>query len=148
MADKQIQQPDGKPGSRQSIFLNWERKSHDCIDFKKAYVDMAGDLVAGLLLSQIIYWHLPSKDGAASKLRVYRDGEYWLVKQRTDWWDEIRVKPDRFDAACKKLVERGLIVKRYGRFNGLRTMSLRINWDRFLDLWDAMDGDAGPELGK
>jgi len=42
-------------------FLSWELTTRDTIDFKKIYVDIAGDLIAGLLLSQIIYWHLPSK---------------------------------------------------------------------------------------
>ena len=36
-------------------FLAWEKASRDSIDFKKIYVDVAGDLIAGLLLSQIIY---------------------------------------------------------------------------------------------
>jgi len=43
-------------------FLAWERASRDTIDFKTAYVDVAGDLVSGLLLSQIIYWHLPGEN--------------------------------------------------------------------------------------
>jgi len=57
-------------------FLAWEEKTRDTVDFKTAYVDMTafteedvallggdnrskverGDLVSGLLLSQIVYW--------------------------------------------------------------------------------------------
>ena len=53
-------------------FLSWEAKSRDIIDFKKIYVDIADDLIAGLLLSQIIYWHLPNEHGK-TKLRVQKD---------------------------------------------------------------------------
>ena len=44
-------------------FIAWEQVSRDTIDVKRCYVDIAGDLVAGILLSQIVYWHLPDKDG-------------------------------------------------------------------------------------
>ena len=73
-----------------SDFLLWETASRDTIDFKTIYVDMAGDLIAGLMLSQIIYWYLPAKDGS-SKLRICRDNYYWIAKGREDWWDEIRI---------------------------------------------------------
>jgi hypothetical protein len=52
-------------------FLAWEAASRDTIDFKKIYVDMADDLVAGLLLSQVVYWFLPDRNGNL-KLRVRR----------------------------------------------------------------------------
>jgi hypothetical protein len=116
-------------------FLQWEAASRDTVDFKKAYVDMADDLVAGLLLSQIVYWYLPGKDGK-SKLRVSKHGYMWLAKQRTDWWDEVRITPRQFDRACKVLVEKGLIVKECFRFNGLRMVHLRIDMKRFMELWE------------
>ena len=48
-------------------FLKWEETDYDSIKVKRIYIDIAEDLVAGLLLSQIIYWHLPSKkDGIVS----------------------------------------------------------------------------------
>jgi hypothetical protein len=116
-------------------FLQWEAASRDTVDFKKAYVDMADDLVAGLLLSQIVYWYLPDKSGK-SKLRVFKHGHWWLAKQRSDWWDEIRITPRQFDRACKVLVEKGLLVKECFRFNGLRTVHLRIDMQRFMELWE------------
>ena len=84
-------------------FLTWEKASKDTIDFKKVYVDVSGDLIAGLLLSQIIYWHLPSKDGK-SKLRVHKKDKTWLAKQRSDWWDEIRITPKQYDRAIGKVL--------------------------------------------
>jgi hypothetical protein len=44
-------------------FLLWEKASKDTIDVKRVYIDIAGDVVGGIILSQIIYWHLPSKKG-------------------------------------------------------------------------------------
>jgi hypothetical protein len=131
-----------------SKFLSWETTTRDTIDFKTAYVDMAGDLVAGLLLSQIVYWHLPGKDGR-SKLRVYKDGHFWIAKQRNEWWNEIRITPKQFDRACKVLVDKGLVVKSYHRFNGLRTMHVRLLPDAFMQQWDQVVEQRGnPQLTK
>lgn len=131
-------------------FLRWETTTRDTIDFKKTYVDMTGDLIAGLLLSQIVYWHLPDKKGQ-SKLRVYKDGFYWIAKQRDDWWDEVRIRPKRFDRACDILVKKGIVVKAYYRFNGLRMMHLRIDHSVFMELWEqgvspqSPDGEDRPD---
>lgn len=112
-------------------FLLWEQATRDCIDVKKIYVDMADDLVAGILLSQIVYWNLPSKQGK-TKLRVEKDGYLWLAKGREDWWDECRIKPRQFDTAFKKLEEQGLVEKKTFKFNGDPTIHIRILWDKFL----------------
>ncbi|GAJ09042.1 unnamed protein product, partial [marine sediment metagenome] len=80
-----------KPEDRMfNDFLAWEKASRDTIDFKKIYVDITGDLIAGLLLSQIIYWHLPNKDGE-TKLRVIKKNRPCIAKARHDWWDEARI---------------------------------------------------------
>lgn len=116
-------------------FLSWEQASRDTIDFKTIYVDMADDLIAGLLLSQIVYWYLPSKKGG-SKLRVFKDGYYWIAKARHEWWDEIRVKPRQIDRAITKLEEKGIIVSHVYRFNNAPTTHIRIDKEGFLAAWD------------
>ena len=115
-------------------FLLWERASRDTIDFKKIYVDMADDLIAGLALSQIVYWYLPAKDGS-SKLRVFKDGYYWIAKGREDWWDEIRISTRQVDRALKILEEKGLIVTHLYRFRGAPTKHVRIDTKNFLEAW-------------
>jgi hypothetical protein len=117
-------------------FLQWEEKSRDTIDFKKAYVDMAGDLVAGLMLSQIVYWYLPSRAGDA-KLRVERDDHQWLVKTREDWWEECRLSPREVDRARKVLETAGLIEVKLFKFNGSPTLHIRILEHAFLESWEA-----------
>lgn len=112
-------------------FLLWEQATRDTIDVKKIYIDMADDLVAGILLSQIVYWFLPSKQGR-TKLRVKKNGHLWLVKGREDWWDECRIKPRQFDTAFKKLEEQGLVEKKTLKYNSDPKIHIRILWDKFL----------------
>jgi hypothetical protein len=118
-------------------FLEWERASQDTVDFKTIYVDMAGDLVAGLLLSQIVYWYLPSKKDGRSKLRVYKDGHHWIAKARKDWWDELRIRAKRADRALSILEEKGLIVTAVYKFNRAPTKHIRIVKEKFLTAWTA-----------
>jgi hypothetical protein len=128
-------------------FLLWEAKSRDTIDFKKIYVDIAGDLIAGLLLSQIIYWYLPGEKGK-TKLRVLKQGYYWIAKERNDWWDEIRITPKQFDRASNILTRKGIIVKDHFRFNGLRTVHIRLEYDCFMELWQTeLERPAFPQRG-
>lgn len=117
-------------------FLAWEVASRDTIDFKRIYVDVTadpaevadrGDLIAGLLLSQVVYWFLPSKD-KKSRVFVRRDGKLWLAKEREDWWEEIRISPKQFDRAAKILVNRGLTETRVLKFNGNPTCAISPNF--------------------
>jgi len=118
--------------SRQE-FLAWEQASRDTIDVKRCYVDLAqGDLIAGILLSQIVFWHLPAKNGAADKLMVEKDGEKWLAKGRADWWDECRITPKQYDRAAAILEGIGVIETRTMRFGGSPTKHIRVCWEAFL----------------
>lgn len=113
-------------------FLRWEETSYDAINVKRIYVDIAGDLIAGVLLSQIVYWHLPSKQGE-SKLRVMKDGHLWLAKGREDWWDECRITPKQFDRAITLLVSKGVVVKRLFRFGGSPMIHIRLVPEALMD---------------
>lgn len=106
-------------------FLRWEETSHDVIKVKRIYIDVAGDMIAGILLSQIVYWYLPSKSGQ-SKLRVKKDGSLWLAKGREDWWEECRISPWQFDRAVALLAEKGVIEKKRFRFEGSPTVCVRL----------------------
>jgi hypothetical protein len=115
-------------------FLLWEATTRDTIDFKKIYVDMTHDIVAGLMLSEIVYWHLPSKRGE-NKLRVQKQGEWWIAVSRAEWWDRIRLSPRQADTAIKKLIDCNLIEKRLFKFDGQPTVHVRLLWDNFLTLF-------------
>lgn len=114
-------------------FLLWEKTSRDTIDFKRIYIDVTGDLITGLLLSQIIYWHLPDDKGK-SKLRVHRKGRYWLAKQRTDWWDEVRITPKQYDRAITRLAGLGIIEVENSMFNGKKTPCIHLYQDNLIQL--------------
>lgn len=107
-------------------FYEWERASRDVIDVKRCYVDIAGDLASGILLSQIIYWFLPDKDGKL-KLRIQREGEFWLAKNRTDWWDECRITKKQFDRSITVLRDKGLVTTKRFRFRGSPTVHIKLN---------------------
>lgn len=112
-------------------FLANEKASKDTIDVKRIYIDMAGDLVGGVLLSQIVFWHLPGENGN-SKLRVYHKGEYWIARGREDYWDDCRLTAKQFDRAIKELEELNLVVTDVIKFNGSPMKHVRIDWQVFL----------------
>ncbi|WP_242063532.1 hypothetical protein [Nostoc sp. FACHB-892] len=118
----------------QDSFLAWEARSRDTIEVKRCYVDVAGgDLIAGILLSQIIYWHLPDHEGQP-RLKIERDGSKWLAKKREDWWKECRVTPKQFDTGIKLLESKNLIVTALYKFGNSPTKHIRIDWENFLEL--------------
>lgn len=129
-------------------FLSWEQASRDTIDFKRVYVDLANDLVAGLVLSQIVYWYLPDKRGQ-TKLRVSKDNYLWIAKQRSEWWDEIRVGPRQLDRAIKILEKADLIETKVHRFDGSPMKHIRLKWETFLPACKIKSGNPpeNPYLG-
>ena len=114
--------------SELSNFLAWEHASRDTIDVKKIYIDIAGSLVGGVLLSQIIFWHLPNRTGQ-SKLSVKQDDHFWLVKKQEDWWDECRISPKEYRLAISEMESKKIIIKKIFKYEGNPTTHLRLNWD-------------------
>lgn len=112
-------------------FLAWEKATRDTIDFKKIYVDVASDVVAGLMLSEIVYWHLPDKHGQ-TKLRVEHEGTMWIAIRRYQWWERVRVSPRQADRGLAILEEQGLIARDIFKFNGEPTTHVTLVWVRFL----------------
>lgn len=118
-------------------FWGWEKTSIDTIDFKKIYADIAEDVVAGLLLSQIIYWNLPEKNNPEkSKLRVRRGGKWHLVKSREDWWEECRISPRQVDRCLKILKDKKIVETEVHKFGELHTPTtfIHLKMDVFLPL--------------
>uniref|UniRef100_A0A6M3Y4H9 Replication protein n=1 Tax=viral metagenome TaxID=1070528 RepID=A0A6M3Y4H9_9ZZZZ len=115
----------------QDWFFDWEKASRDTIDVKRCYIDIAGDLVAGILLSQIIYWFLPGKSN--TKLHIERDGIMWLAKGRSDWWDECRITTKQFDRAATVLRDEGLIMTGLYRFRGSPTVHITLCLDTLVE---------------
>lgn len=91
-----------------------------------SYVDIAEDLIAGILLGQIVYWYMPNEQGR-TKLRVKKNGEFWLAKGREDWKEEIRITPKQYDRAIKILISKGLVEVQKFKFNGAPTNHIKLN---------------------
>lgn len=96
----------------------------------KPYVDMTGDLIAGLLFSQIMYWCMPNNEGK-TRLRVKHENVLWLAKTREDWYSEIRISPKQYDRAIKILKDKGLVETKLFRFGGSPTVHIRPNLDTY-----------------
>jgi competence protein ComGC len=116
-------------------FIKWERSSIDTIDVKRVYIDVAGDIIAGILLSQIIFWFLPNKEGK-NKIRITKKGVEYLAKNRTNWLEECRIKPRQYDTAIKKLKEKGVVEVKNSLFNNKRTPLITVNFRKLIELID------------
>lgn len=108
-------------------FLTRSKQERDVIAVRRSYVDMAcGELGAGVLLSQIVYWHEPDDEGN-SRLRVEKDGHLWIAKGRSDWWEECRITAKQFDHYAEILEANQLIYSKLYRFAGSPTKHVRLN---------------------
>lgn len=106
------------------LFLT-EELSKELFTVRLIYVDMCGDLIAGIILGQIAYWY-SSNTPTTTKLRVLKEGKLWLVKRREDWWRECRITPKQVDRALKILKTKGLVeIKRF-KFKGVPTQHIRL----------------------
>lgn len=117
-------------------FLYWEATSKDTIDFKRIYVDMTGDIVAGLMLSEIVYWHLPSRSGH-TKLRVEHDGKLWIAVRRYEWWDRARISPKQADRCLETLRDLGIIETAIYKYDGSPTIHIRLLEDGFMHSFES-----------
>lgn len=114
-------------------FLAWSMSSKT-IAFKAIYAQITGDIIAGLLLSQIIFWHLPSENGK-SKLRIERNGRFWIAKKRTDWVKEIWISDRQYDRVIKHLSKDdegkglGVVDVEIYKFSGVNQPHIALNYD-------------------
>lgn len=75
-------------------FLSWHSETRNSLDVKNIYVDMADNLIAGLVLSKIVSWYLPDKDGDQNK-SIEINGVTWFVKEHDQWYAECRLTRSR-----------------------------------------------------
>ncbi|MDN5317236.1 MAG: hypothetical protein PWR08_1361 [Thermoanaerobacterium sp.] len=109
-------------------FIQYEKMSRDTIDVKRIYIDIAGDIVTGVLLSQIVFYYLPDDEGK-TKLKVMHDNKLWLAKTREDWWKECRISPKQFDRSIKILENKKIVTTKIMKFNGNPTKHICLNLD-------------------
>lgn len=116
--------------------LAWAR-GNSPIAVHPAYIRMAGDVGAGVLLSQIVYWHSDTKEGQR-RGGVDRDGETWVAKPAGEWARELGLDPDSGQGPAKvvrryltHLQAAGLVETDVFKFNGAPTLHVRVRWENF-----------------
>lgn len=123
-----------------SYFDGWtsnEAADQDVIKVKRVYIDMCGgNLVDAVLFSQIMYWHGKDKTGK-TRLRVERDGHWWLAKRYEDWNEECRINANTARDAIKRLCDIGLLEKKIFHFQGRPIVHIRIVHEVFQRLAEA-----------
>lgn len=112
-------------------FLREDNLSRDVIAVRRIYVRISGDLAAGVMLSQIIYWFLDDRHGN-KKTTINFDGEDWIAKKLSDWDDECVLSPDQARRCLKLLIDKGLIVCVNRKFNGTPTTHIRVVKDAMI----------------
>lgn len=112
-------------------YLHSDAAANDSIALKRAYIDMCdGNLYDAVMLSQIVYWHTPNKK-RESRLKVFRDGFYWLAKRYEDWHEECRIDTATARKCIDRLIKRGLLIKKIYHFEDKPTVHIRINPEGF-----------------
>lgn len=92
------------------------------------YIDITGDLIQGTLLARIMYWFEEGKN-KKTKVRIFKDGYFWIAKQRRDWWEEIRITERQYDKAIKELEKKGFVELAKYKFNSMPTIHIRPDYD-------------------
>ncbi len=101
---------------------------NDKLLMRRAYIDLCGgDHVMACIFSQLMYYSHPDSTGKPSRMRVKRDGHYWLAKQHSDWSEECRVPTDMARRKIDHMRILGLVIAKNYRFDGKKTQHLRIN---------------------
>lgn len=94
---------------------------------RRGYIALLdGDILAALMLSQIVYWYLPEKKTGKAKLRVPHEGKYWLAKSHKGWFDECGFSQDQTRRCLKVLKDRGIVEVKTFKFDGAPTVHVRL----------------------
>lgn len=97
---------------------------------KAAYVHLAGDYVAGAVLSQLVYWFKPDGNGVP-RARVVVDGELWFAKSYRGWYEDYGFGRHQMIRALHSLEAKGLVRTRivqtpFGRMLGAQPQEAAI----------------------
>lgn len=117
-------------------FLSFIADGEDIISFRKSYVDITDSLIAGMMLNEIIFWHLPNRETGQSKLRVIHEDKEWLAISKVDWYNRARITSSQARTGENRLIELGFINVRVFKFNGVPTTHYSLNWDFFLNTFE------------
>lgn len=101
------------------------KKLQGYIWYNPLFIHALSDVGAGLLLSRLVFWFSPNKKGD-SKVKVKKEGKFWVAKTRQEWGTEIGLTPKQFDRACGVLETHGLIESKVMIFSGRKAVHLSL----------------------
>jgi hypothetical protein len=97
------------------------------------FTKLTQSLTAGMLLAQIVFWHLPGKTGK-SKLRVgVKKGYWWVAKTREEWMKETGLTLKQYKSAIRLLVSKNLVVVQQMPWIDENLRRLNVSHIRLLD---------------
>ena len=105
------------------------------------FVAVGGDVVVGLLLSQIYWWETHAKKGKDKKI-IERDGFTWVAKTYKEIQNETGLTKKRQLRASSVLKGLGLIETRVMKHNGIPTNHWRLNHERLACLLSLLNEDT------
>lgn len=109
-----------------------EDADRDAIRVKKIYIDInEGNLIDGVLFSQIVYWHGKNAKTGKPRLKVKHEGHLWLARKYSQWHDECRINQQTARASIDRMVKRGLLIRKVFHFDGRTTTHIRIDPAKF-----------------
>lgn len=112
----------------------WQKADAQCkpIGLKREYVQVTGDLASACLLSQIVYWHRPDKNGK-TRLRVFRDGKLWAADRVSKWTVACQISEGQYKRAVKNLTQLGLVEHAIYKFAGITVPHFALNHQAFAE---------------
>jgi hypothetical protein len=117
-------------------FIQLHASYHYSISVNKMIIDICdGDLNAGVLFSQILYWFGNDEHGN-SRTRLIKNNEPCIAKEQNEWYEEVRLSKDQVKKSLKLLVQKGFIRVKNLMFNGFRTNHIWINENTIHDALD------------
>ena len=102
----------------------WDSQSRHVVTIKKCYVEAAGDLHAGLLLSQIMYWFGVNRRGEL-RTSLEFEGKRWIAKKTKDWEEECFLTVDQARRCLALLKRKKLIETCVRKFQGIPIVHVR-----------------------
>lgn len=121
-----IPSQENKSKHQSEEFAKYSKNFTHFITYTPSLARIAGGVLAGLLLSRILYWW--------QFAQIFKDDRYWIAKTTVQWRDELGFTEDEFLTARKRLLEKGLIVKDTFKFNSNPTTHFSLIEEKFIEL--------------
>ena len=112
-------------------FMASQTRMSRVVAYDPIYTDMAGDVLAGLVLSQICFWHRANTETGKTKLRVAKDGRLWAAISVKEMQGYTHMTPSQITRCYNLLAKKNLILKKVWRFAGTPTTHISLNWPVF-----------------